>query len=1017
MIDRGNRLRVLLMTSFLVLFAIILFGGNIAEAKVDSTHKSHTSQGAKGSMLSTEYTVAKKSYNDVPKSVADAWRNNKIVKGSKDQSNTSGKSILYDVYAGVTSDGNKRGYVKENANHISFDGWAVNFGYHAHTKTNQATYIGLVNKDTGERKIYKAAMRNTKGNLNAETAHLPIVGPSSSPYCASNVFQIEPTGSSYNAQTSCNMEYGYVYFRAYLPLDDLFNNGETQSGWNLYIIKEVEDHLVYDTLAVPFAAKSVDYKNGVVDLQSGVNNDKLKVIASQVIKRIGPSTTSAALAPVGQPERYYINGNTYPLVKSATLSDYVNEGQGINVRYRVKDVTKKYGTRNVWISSAFAMNVGTQANLEYTRDINAPKKEIQTGSTVGTSNTVALGNSFTYNVSHTIPKETTSFFYTSYVFEDTVHKSLNIGAVKVMDGSKDVTSLFTVSKTNNVVKATAKSTSLKTASFYGKTYRLVIPVTVENSIKILDFSGTNTKFTADNTAKITVDKKSKSTNTVKTTINVPQKKEFRAPVKKVTDKNGTEGTSNSVAPGDSYKYTIEHPVLAEHPIHYYSNYSMKDTIHGSLKINSVKIYDKNNGKPDLSSRFTITIDSKTNQITATAKAASLKDASFYNITYRMVVDVTVIGTDKLLDYAKDSNTFSFTNIATVTRDGSSKNTGSVTSKVVIPKVKLGLKNIEIATNNASKGLKVALSTTSTVPHAVFNKNNVSMKLYQVASNGTRTLIATNKFTVATFPATHSFTVPSSKLQVNTKRNYVVELTEFNAKQLDIPATVAKIDTDGHTASEKVINVADNGVSHKEKGVIKTKREVGKDMVRYYEELTIPAIKHDKVKTGYGLPFERKLTYVNDLGTKAEISTHLLIDKKIGAGVYANEGSKSRINMVRAVNNATSGGKITQTYTMNAPAVFVDKKDDKIYAANATGRLAAGNKIYIPVWLDGLGKYDLIFKSNQPIGVHGVQFVARNDVDVYAYMFSHIGSDSDDASEDEILIRPMDQREVADFWEN
>lgn len=1001
MIERKNRVHMLFMLSFLVLCVSTLSFGGIAE----------------GSVLGSDYTVAKKSYNDVPKSVSDAWKNNKITKGSKDQGDASGKSIRYDVYAGVTSDGNKRGYVKENANHISFDGWAVNFGYHHHLKDNQATYIGLVNKDTNERKIYKAAMRNTKGNLNAETNHLPTVGPPSSPYCASNAFRVDPTGTSYNAQTSCNMEYSYVYFRAFLPLDDLFSNGATQSSWDLYIIKEVKGHLVYDTLAVPFTAESVEYKDGVVDLQSGVNNDKLKVITTYVIKRLGPSPSSDALAPIGQPERYYINGNTYPLVKSSKLSDYVNEAQGVNVRYRVKDVTSRYGTRNVWISSAFAMNMGTQATLEYTRDVNVPKKEIQTGSSVGTSNTVTAGDSFTYSISHTIPMETKSFFYTSYVLEDTIHKALNIGAVKVMDGNKDVTNLFTVSKTNNVVKATAKGSSLETASFYGKTYRLVIPVTVENSVKILDFSGNSTKFTIDNTAKITVGNKSKTSNTVKTTVNVPQKQQFRAPVKKVTDKNGTEGTSNSVAPGESFTYTIEHAVLSEHPIHYYSSYSIKDSIHGSLKINSVKIYDKNNGKPDLSSRFTIAIDSNTNQITATAKAASLKDKSFYNITYRMVVDVTVIETANLLDYAKDSNSFSFDNIATVTRDGSSKSTGSVSTKVTIPKVSLGLKSIEIETNNASEGLDVSLTTTSTVTHKVFDKSDVSMKLHQVASNGTRTLIATKKFAVENFPATFTITVPSDKLQVNAKHNYVVELTDFNTSQIAIPANVAKIDTDGHTSSEKVINLADNGSSHIEKGVIKTEREIGKAMVRYYEELTIPAIQHDRIKTGYGFPFERKLTYVNDLGSKAEISTHLLIDKKIGADVYANEGSKSRINMVRAVNDAASGGKITQTYTMNVPAVFIDKKDDKVYAENGNGRLPAGNKIYIPVWLDGLGAYDLIFKSNAPIGVHDVQFVAHNDVDVYAYMFSHIGSDSNDASEDELLLHPMDQQDVNDLWDD
>src|SRR5690625_6606713 len=81
----------------------------------------------------------------------------------------NGKQLVYDVYAGKTNQSKKRAWtvIKSGGEHFfSFDGWAVNFGHHHHTKQNQATYIGLVNKNNlKEKHIFKARMlTNTNAN-------------------------------------------------------------------------------------------------------------------------------------------------------------------------------------------------------------------------------------------------------------------------------------------------------------------------------------------------------------------------------------------------------------------------------------------------------------------------------------------------------------------------------------------------------------------------------------------------------------------------------------------------------------------------------------------------------------------------------------------------------------------------------------------------------------------------------------------------------------------------------------
>lgn len=139
------------------------------------------------------------------------------------------------------------------------------------------------------------------------------------------------------------------------------------------------------------------------------------------------------------------------------------------------------------------------------------------------SNKVTPPDSFTYEVYHTVPAEYPRFFYNSYVMQDEIHKAFSIDRVRIYDSvDRDVTSRFNVSTNGQTVKATATNSSLSSKSFYGQDYRFVIKVSAQLSSAYLDFASGSDRFTAPNTATVTIDGRKKSSNEVKTTVMLPK---------------------------------------------------------------------------------------------------------------------------------------------------------------------------------------------------------------------------------------------------------------------------------------------------------------------------------------------------------------------------------------------------------------------------------------------------------------------------------------------------------------
>lgn len=294
------------------------------------------------------FEVQKRSWND-------RWKN----KGSKDNETYSGNKLVYDIYSGQSSSSLKMDWRIANSSKwgekqpfLQFWGWSALFGHHHHDQKNQATYILAVNNQTNEEKMYKVEM----SNLNA-TKDIEYNSQSTSP---GNIWNKCGASVKNKSNLECNMAYEWVGFKAWIPLNELFPDGTINASWRLYIVKNVENHVVYDELRLPFNMRDLNHNNGKVSMSSGLNANNLIMIGSPVIKRTSPRSNES-----GWNVGYFTEGKTYNRVNQ-------NEQNSTAIWYGVRDG----GTR--WASSVYWGFGGDQAVLSYERNT----KKCPDGSTV-----------------------------------------------------------------------------------------------------------------------------------------------------------------------------------------------------------------------------------------------------------------------------------------------------------------------------------------------------------------------------------------------------------------------------------------------------------------------------------------------------------------------------------------------------------------------------------------------------------------------------------------------------------
>ncbi|MGN7300452.1 PKD domain-containing protein [Ferdinandcohnia sp. SAFN-114] len=268
----------------------------------------------------------------------------------------TGRNIVYDIYSSKYISGgyqivNKTFSGHSNQPYLRFTGWAVNFGHKHHTSSNHETYIVAQRTSDNSTRIYSTIPINLSATEEVEYNNQGSGVWNQCPSTATNKSNIPSQDSG------CNMTYVNVGFDAYIPLNELVPDKNSNTSWRLYLVKRVDSHIVYTELILPFTLSNLSFNSdtitGKISLSSGVNANQLMMRSSSVIRRTAPRSTSGSGSTLG----YFVTGQYY----TRTTQDET----GTTVWYGVADGG---GTR--WTSSSYWAFGGSQAIISY----DAPPK-------------------------------------------------------------------------------------------------------------------------------------------------------------------------------------------------------------------------------------------------------------------------------------------------------------------------------------------------------------------------------------------------------------------------------------------------------------------------------------------------------------------------------------------------------------------------------------------------------------------------------------------------------------------
>lgn len=298
--------------------------------------------------LNNNYTLGASSPYVVPSSVKNNWSN---IPGGKEYSETTGRKLVYDVYSKKTISGGyrivNRNFGKGTQPYINFDGWAILFGHKKHTYANNETYIVARKQGSTETKIY-ATLKEQSLSATKDLEYNKRDGDE-------GLYNECPEGTTNKPNSTCNMRYNNIDFQAYLPIQELFPDPTEAATWNLYIVKKVDNRIVYDELILPFEFNSLSYKGGNIKLSSGINANKLIMNNEGVLRRRYVKQTAQSVAAELGEDRYFTPGRTYTRVAS-------NEAYTV-VFYGVR--SPHDGNETKYASSAYWLFGGDQAKLSF----------------------------------------------------------------------------------------------------------------------------------------------------------------------------------------------------------------------------------------------------------------------------------------------------------------------------------------------------------------------------------------------------------------------------------------------------------------------------------------------------------------------------------------------------------------------------------------------------------------------------------------------------------------------------
>lgn len=497
--------------------------------------------------------------------------------------------------------------------------------------------------------------------------------------------------------------------------------------------------------------------------------------------------------------------------------------------------------------------------------------------------------------------------------------------------------------------------------------------------------------------------------------------------------------------GEPFVYVIDHNVPSEWKKFYYKSYVMEDKMNKALKINKVRIV--NGLGNNVRSRFNVEINHKSNVVKASATKKALDSSYFYGQDYKVIIDTEVKDSPLIYDSMDSNGKVTINNKVKYTINNNHKTSSSESPFIPITvkpnPLKLGLENIEIYTNKSDKGLTADVSLKHLGMNPSVKNFNFTLDVHQrniKNHSKDEKLMTSQSFKVSDLDKSTDFKlkIPKDKLKKADGHNYEVSLTTSDGKLIKLDPKTSKIDTDGYTSTEETIKANSSKQKAKFEGVVKTSRKQGGNMKEYKEYLSVTQGENQKTKSGYKYDLHGEVKYTNDImddikkrfniNTKSDTFMTIdsgIVDKTLS---FYDEGSdKAKLKLdVNKDNDKTkdiviNNAKKLNQVTYQSPKSFIERLTGDSFLEGQTkdgkSYVDAKNHLYIPVWIDNLGIYDLMLSNDnkKPLGIHNVNFELTSEVDVYAYMYSH--TDSDTSEIDEILLRPIMKDEIPDSWLN
>lgn len=338
-------------------------------------------------------------------------------------------------------------------------------------------------------------------------------------------------------------------------------------------------------------------------------------------------------------------------------------------------------------------------------------------------------------------------------------------------------------------------------------------------------------------------------------------------------------------------------------------------------------------------------------------------------------------------------------------------------------VELGLERLRIYTDTREKGLTSSVR----IKKLVLDGSRVAEEPITIGVYDKATGQKVTDYTVkqSALQREVGVNIPVPGLSKGDVRQYEFRLEGVNEDRIWVKDGEGVIDTEGVVALEPTLTDANRRADGTIRftGVTMTERELGRDIVRYSETLELKKLPEPTVKSGYGFAFEPQMSYSNpilaDVSNRIGIRTTspgvVLLDKMLVDTTLAYYDETTPLNKVSLVlNDATNDGTVVAPNTVStrfAPEeVLIERETGNMYTAAqaatmSTELLPAGNRLFVPVWVERVGDFPLRFQTADGIGSHRVQFDTSTTLRVPGYMFSHTDSETPDA--DELLLRPAD----------